>query len=125
MSGWCAAFIAATSRELKASSPFFMSARRCAVRLVLVESIYFILVFVFITASVMAKVVWHSDNSFILMGRPHSPLLGISPLPQHDDSGAWGTTSDGLRVGVLRVEGLIEAGSRGAPARASSRHRGT
>src|ERR1700678_3578622 len=34
MSGWCAAFIAATSRELKASSPFFISARRCVVRLV-------------------------------------------------------------------------------------------
>jgi hypothetical protein len=37
-------FIAATSRELKASSPFFMSSRRCAVRLVLVEFIYFILI---------------------------------------------------------------------------------
>src|ERR1700685_4269573 len=35
MSGWCIAFIAATSRELKASSPFFMSSRRCAVRLAL------------------------------------------------------------------------------------------
>jgi hypothetical protein len=63
MSGWCVAFIPATSRELKASSPFFMSSSGCVVRVVrseIVEFKYFPLFSYLFPTSVMAKLVCHS-----------------------------------------------------------------
>jgi hypothetical protein len=52
MSGWWTAFIAATFWELKASSPCFMSASRCAVR----SGLPVVVVMRFLIWSVMRKV---------------------------------------------------------------------
>jgi len=92
-----------------------MSARRCAVRLVLVEFIHSTLLFVFISASVMANVLRHS---FYTTAGLRSSVLGIvlNPLSvARDEASVCGRgreaqpTTGGIYKGRLANLGATQA----------------